>query len=187
MTSSSSTTTVRASRRPRTGDWVLALAFLGVFAVGYLAARDWPLRAALFPQLVSATGFILTVLRLLAFTVQAARSRHDVREATSVVDDHERGIELVDDEAEADESIEYVFATAGPRAWAAALGWIVAFFASLWVLGVFVTVPLFALLYLRFAGRTSWVAAALYAGVTGGLIYLVFQELLVLPMPDGIF
>ncbi len=187
MTSSPSTTTAGAGWRPRTGDWVLALALLGVFAVGYLAAGDWPFRAALFPQLVSATGFILTVLTLLGFTVQATRRRPGAPEVEPAVEDHQRGIELVEAEAEEDESIEYVFATAGWRAWAEALGWIVAFFVSLWVVGVFVTVPLFAVLYLRIAGRASWVAAALYAGVTGGLIFLVFRQLLVLPMPDGLF
>ncbi len=45
--------------------------------------------------------------------------------------------------------------------------------------------PLFAFFYLRFSGRTSWLAAAIYAAVTGVLIYLVFQQLVYIPLPTG--
>jgi hypothetical protein len=94
-------------------------------------------------------------------------------------------LEIVDDDIEDDASMEYVFATAGGRAWLAALSWIVAFFVAFFVLGAFVSVPLFAFLYLRFSGRASWLAAGIYAAVTGVLIYLVFQQLVFIPLPTG--
>ncbi len=94
-------------------------------------------------------------------------------------------LEIVDDDIEDDASMEYVFATAGGRAWLAALAWIVAFFVSFFVIGAFVSVPLFAFLYLRFSGGTSWLAAAIYAAVTGALIYVVFQEVVFIPLPSG--
>ena len=94
-------------------------------------------------------------------------------------------LELVDDDREDDASMEYVFATAGGRAWLAALGWIVAFFVAFFVVGAFVSVPVFAFLYLRFSGRASWLAAGIYAAVTGVLIYLVFQQLVYIPLPTG--
>lgn len=113
---------------------------------------------------------------------------------TAAVEGHERGVTepaqgtavtIVDDEAEEDESMEYVFATAGGRAWGAALAWIVAFFVAFIALGVFIAVPLFALLYLKFSGRASWLAAAIYAGVTGFLIYALFRWVVYIDLPTG--
>ncbi len=63
--------------------------------------------------------------------------------------------------------MEYVFASAGGRAWIEAMSWIVAFFVAFFVLGAFVSVPLFALFYLRFSGKTSWLSAGIYAVVSG--------------------
>ena len=94
-------------------------------------------------------------------------------------------VTIVDDEAEEDESMEYVFASAGGRAWAAALGWVVTFFVAFFALGVFVAVPVFALAYLRVAGGTSWLAATVYAVVTGALIYVVFRLVVYIDLPTG--
>lgn len=186
MTGGSSTTGVRTSHRPRRGDWLFSVALLATFTVGHLAAETWPFRAALFPQLVSAAGFLLTALKLVGLTMQAVRSKRP-QPLDEADNDSAQDHKLVDEEAEEAESIEYVFATAGRRAWAGALAWIVVFFVLLWLLGVFVTVPIFALLYLKVAGKASWVSSALYAIVLGGVIYLAFRQLLFVPMPAGVF
>ena len=96
-------------------------------------------------------------------------------------------LQVVDDDQEDDESLEYVFATAGARAWTASLAWITAFFVSFFVLGAYLTVPLFALLYLRFAGRARWWAAAAYAVVSGVIIYVVFRTVVFIPLPGSVF
>ena len=94
-------------------------------------------------------------------------------------------VTLVDDEAEEDESMEYVFATAGARAWMEALAWIVVFFVTFFVLGAYVSVPVFALFYLKFSGGATWRSAAIYAVVAGAIIYGVFHELVFIPLPTG--
>lgn len=66
-----------------------------------------------------------------------------------------------------------------------ALVWAVAFFVSLWMLGLVVTVPLFAFVYLRFAAGESWPKAAAYAVVTWLFIELLFIRLLHVPLPGG--
>jgi hypothetical protein len=217
--------------RPRPGEWFVTLFMLAFFAAGYLLAEDYPFRAALFPQIVSGIGFVLSLLRILGLIRQTVRSRRahvpgpgvagsptaTVEEpavgaapagaavpaaqagsgatAASATTDTEgepvgavtvpSELELVDDDREDDASMEYVFATAGGRAWLAALSWIVAFFVAFFVVGAFVSVPVFAFLYLRFSGRASWWAAGAYAAVTGVLIYLVFQRLVYIPLPTG--
>ena len=198
------------ARNPRLGEWVIAASMLGLFAFGYLAAQDWPFRAALFPQMVATLGVLLSVLRLLGLVLETVRGRRayapnppvapapavaagtqvateatkpPAAEADKQEDDALSRVTLVDDEAEEDSSMEYAFASAGGRAWVAALLWIVAFFVAFFVLGVFIAVPVFALVYLRMAGKASWLAAGLYALVTGAFIYLLFRQVLYLPLP----
>jgi hypothetical protein len=96
-------------------------------------------------------------------------------------------VQIVDDQQEEDESMEYVFASASGRAWASAIAWIVAFFVCFFVLGAFITVPVFAFVYLRFAGRASWLAAGLYALITGALIFVVFRDVVYIPLPESVF
>jgi hypothetical protein len=197
------------ARSPRLGEWMIAAFMLGLFTVGYLAAQDWPFRAALFPKMIASLGVLLSVLRLLGLALETVRGRRaappvapapaaavSTRVATDRTsppavhvdeqDDALPRVALVDDEAEEDSSMEYAFASAGGRAWGAALLWIVAFFVAFFVLGVFVAVPLFALVYLRVAGEAPWLGAVLYAIVTGAFIYLLFRQVLFLPLPTGV-
>lgn len=174
-----------APARVRAGDVAFSVFLLGLFVAGFVIAGEWPYRAALFPRLLSAAGVLFAVLKLLGFGVRAVRGR-----AADVPIAPGRAIgdkELVSEEEEEDLSLEYVFASAGARAWAAALAWIVGFFVCLWLLGVFVTVPLFAFVYLRVSGSAGWLGAAVYSVVTGAVIYLAFRQLLTVSMPTGIF
>jgi hypothetical protein len=66
-----------------------------------------------------------------------------------------------------------------------ALVWAVAFFVSLWMLGLLVTVPLFAVAYLRFAAGERWPHAAIYGVVAWLFVELVFVRLLHIPLPAG--
>jgi tripartite tricarboxylate transporter TctB family protein len=175
-----------APARIRIGDVVITVVLLGVFAGAFLLAEDWPFRAAFFPRLLSAAGIGLAVLMLLGFVVRLrwrpARSEPSEPSEPAVP----VRSEPVDDEVQNDQSLEYVFGTAGVRAWTAAVAWVAAFFVGLWFVGVYVTVPLFAFAYLRTAGKASWPAAGLYAAVAGGVLWLVFTRLLAVPMPAGI-
>ena len=213
-------------KRPRLGDWAIAVVLLVLFGVAFLLAQDWPFRAALFPMIISVAGAVMSLVKLGGLALATVRSRRaapgaavvpsertadlaaqpmdsspesvDVRTAAVAAEGkREDGeatpqpahadLQIVDDDREEDESLEYVFATAGWRRWASSLAWITAFFVSFFVLGAYITVPLFALVYLRFAGKASWWAAALYAVVTGAVIYLVFSQVVVVPLPEAVF
>jgi 1,4-dihydroxy-2-naphthoate octaprenyltransferase len=170
----------------RLGDVVIALLLLALFVFAYVQAQDWPFRTRFFPELLATAGIVFAVIKLLGFGLQAHQHRQRVRQLAIdpvVTDEVEPGTDERGDE----HSIEYVFGTAGGRAWLAALAWVAAFFVSLCVLGVFITVPLFALAYLKIAGSAGWLSAATYAAVAGGVLWFVFGELLAVPMPAGIF
>ena len=155
--------TVRSRRAPR-----------GAAVVPSERAADLPVQ-----PLDSSPGAVN--VRTAAVAAEGKRERGETSE-----DGKPEDLQIVDDDQEDDETLEYVFATAGGRAWAAALAWITAFFISFFVLGAFITVPLFALLYLRLAGKASWWAAAAYAVVTGAVIYLVFRQVVYLPLPEAV-
>lgn len=167
----------------RAGDAVITLVLLATFVFAYVSAQAWPFEARLFPQMLATAGMVFAVLKLVGFGIQLRRclvSRRRLGPGSAVVNENDLAGETTDQDP------EYLFGTAGRRAWAAALGWVTAFFVSLWMLGVFVTVPLFAFSYLRVAGRTGYLSAAAYACVAGGLLWLVFSHFLEVPMPAGI-
>lgn len=168
----------------RPGDVVITLLLLALFAGAYVYALDWPFRTAFFPKLVAAAGVAFAVLKLVGFGVRMTR-RSGAEEPASEAPTPD-GVELVNEDEEEDRSLEYVFSTAGGRAWAAALGWLAAFFVLLYVAGVFVAVPVFAFAYLKVAGKAGWLGALLYAGLSAGLLWLAFSRLLSVPMPRGI-
>jgi tripartite tricarboxylate transporter TctB family protein len=66
-----------------------------------------------------------------------------------------------------------------------ALVWAVAFFVSMAVLGFAVTVPLFAVAYLRFAAGERWPHAVAYGIAAWLFIWLLFVRLLHVPLPAG--
>lgn len=96
-------------------------------------------------------------------------------------------LQIVDDEQEEEQSTEYVFASAGGRAWAEALAWVTVFFVSFFVLGAYITVLLFAFVYLLLVGKAKWWAALIYAVVTGLIIFVVFREVVFIPLPESVF
>jgi uncharacterized transporter YbjL len=163
---------VENSRRPRPealADVVVTVLLLALFAWAFLQAGQWSFRAALFPRLVTGAGVVLTALLLGQAVLRLRRP----------------GAPPAADDPDPDD-VEYVFRTAGPRRWASALGWVAGFFVLLHVVGVYVTAPVFSLLYLRFAGRRTWIFSAIYAIVIAVVLYVVFELALGVPTPSGL-
>ena len=178
--------TAESGSQVRAGDLVITLVLLVTFVAAYLAARSWPFEARLFPQLLCSAGIALALLKLVDSLIQVRHRQHGMRPVSTAG--------FATGEAEADRggdgrehAPEYIFGTAGRRAWVEALGWVATFFVALYLFGVFVTVPLFALAYLLICGRHGWLGATVYAGVSGGVVWFVFGHLLAVPMPAGIF
>ncbi len=66
-----------------------------------------------------------------------------------------------------------------------ALIWALAFFVSMWTIGLQVTIPLFALVYLRLEAGEGWPKAAAYAAVAWLFVELTFVRTLHIPLPAG--
>lgn len=55
------------------------------------------------------------------------------------------------------------------------------------MLGAYITVPLFAFAYLLVVGKAKWWAALIYAVVTGLIIFVVFRDVVFIPLPESPF
>lgn len=193
------------SQTPSAGagaDVVLSLVLVALFGWAFFEAADWSFKAAFFPRVVTGLGFALASLQLGQSLLRLARDRRGgdapapaPSPAGPVVPAPEgahpgsppqaEGTTL-DDEVNEDD-VEYVFQTAGRRRWTEALAWITAFFVLLYVVGLYVTAPLFSFLYLRFAGQRSWAFSAIYAVVIGVVLYAAFEVALGISVPPGLF
>ena len=66
-----------------------------------------------------------------------------------------------------------------------AVGWATLFFAMLWAIGLALTVPLFAVIYLRMAAGEAWPKTVAYAALAWLFLELLFIRLLRVPLPGG--
>jgi hypothetical protein len=156
-------------------DVLLTVLLLALFGWGFLQADQWSFQAALFPRIVTGAGFVLSALHLVQVLLRLLRGPG----AAAAVTEPE-------DADDADDA-EYLFRTAGARGWATALGWVAGFFILLYVAGLFITAPVFSLLYLRFAGRRTWMFSGIYGVVIGVVLYVAFDLALGVPTPPGLF
>lgn len=66
-----------------------------------------------------------------------------------------------------------------------ALLWFAGFFAGMWLVGLLAALPIFSVVYLRFASREPWRRAALYAALAWASAYFLFVTVLHVPFPEG--
>jgi hypothetical protein len=71
------------------------------------------------------------------------------------------------------------------RRTAGMLGWVIAFFAAIWLFGFAVGVSLCTFFYLKFVSREKWPLAVLLTACAWGFIYGFFDCVLHVPFPPG--
>ena len=183
------------------GDWVITLVLLVAMVSAYVLTLGWPSGTAFFPRLLSATSIIFILLKLasLVWNLFAAPPAAVASPAPPVVAPGlaadgaakaEGEITLVtdvDEDQGNEDEFHKIFARADGRMWADSIGWIVLFFVGLYLFGLLVTLPIFTVLYLRFVAKSSWLVCFLYVLGTAGVIFLLFDLVLHLPLPPGIF
>ncbi|MCS0497259.1 tripartite tricarboxylate transporter TctB family protein [Ancylobacter mangrovi] len=177
---------------PRTvayGDWIITFGLIAIMAGAYTLSLKWPANAAFFPRLLSAVGLILCLLNLGALiwqTLSPAPAAVPARAGGGHGSDDVQLVEGDEDQGNEDE-FHKIFTRADKRMWGSVVSWIVFFFVGLYTVGLLVTLPVFTVLYLRIVAKASWLVCLLYVLGTAGLIYLLFDLLLHLPLPEGVF
>lgn len=182
------TTSTRKEASVPTGDVVIAAILLATFAFAFVQSMQWPFRTRVFPELLSVGGMAFAALKLVSCAVRARR-HHRTRfaEPGEEGDGDDPVPHRWDGQQGQMQAVEYAFGTAGRRAWLVSLAWAAGFFIGLWLLGLFITVPVFTVAYLRISAGVGWIGAIVYAVLAGGLLWLLFNQLLAVPLPAGVF
>jgi hypothetical protein len=164
-------------------DMLFTLTVTVIMCAALIQTFTWPSQSAVFPRVVIVSGLVFSIGLAAIIGWKQLRCRNTgelAAEASGDGPDHNQ-----DDDAESDEA-EYVFATAGTRAWVTALLWIAAFLILTGILGIFFSSGIFALFYLRWGARKSWKFSGIYAVVLTLCLLTMFRWLLYIPTPVGI-
>lgn len=140
------------------GTVVVAIGIVIFFAYALYETQTWSARSRTYGIGVAALGFVLA-LSMLAREVLRQR-RPGSR--TAAAPDYGTPVGL------------------------RSVAWAAGFFASILLVGLVGSVPLFSAAYLRLAARTSWLVIALYAATATAFVYLLFVYLLHIPLPTGL-
>ena len=148
----------------RTHSWhvVLSALFVAIIAWALWEARSWGFRARLFPWVIGVPVLALAITQL-GLDLAAAVSTRGVESMASGND-----------------------ATPVARRTAVIAGWILAFFATIWLLGFSIAVPLCIWLYLTFGSREKWWLAVMMTGLAWVAFYGLFEYTLHVPFPEGL-
>lgn len=139
----------------------LAVGVLLLSGYGLIAAWAWPWKAALFPLVIGVPLFCLAVAEVLWVLLGRPESKAG--------------------------AMDFQFSTSkgSLRRTAVSIGWMLAFFAAIVLLGFPIAVPLFVLLYVKLQGGEGWVLSIVMTLVVWGIFYGLFDRLLHLPFPAG--
>ncbi len=139
---------------------VFTAVLLAGFAWGVWEARGWGFRASLFPWVIGFPGILLTLAQMeidVAGLLKQRKAQARVEGVNPVVAGRTLSI----------------------------VGWILGFFASIWLLGFSITVPLCTFLFLKVGAGEKWFISVLLTLIAWAGFYLVFDYSLSLPFPPG--
>lgn len=162
-------------------DIIITFSITSIMGFAFVESFGFPDVAALFPRAITLIGLILG----LTYGVLLLRKHHKLRNSSASVQSKVTPLPEVE-YAPDTESIDYVYATAGRRAWVSSILWVAAFLVLTVALGLFIASCIFSFMYLRWNAGKSWTFSGVYAvSVTLSLLVL-FRWLLYVPTPIGI-
>jgi hypothetical protein len=143
---------------------VFSLFIIVGLALALLQSRHFDLRTGLFPWAIGFPVLSLTIFQLIMDFLGKGNRRSG---------DHlgETGPELPTDVVN--------------RRTAGIFGWIVGYFAAIWLFGFSLGVPLCTFIQLKIFGREKWPHSLVYTASAWVLIYGIFDRVLHVPFPTG--
>ena len=157
----------------------MVMHFFMLFVFGYLLleASSWNFSAKIVPTIVGALGFIFVAVSLLNEVFKKDHATNpDMRKAAK--GDVEEKIHM-DLESDTGHLPTSTVVTRG----LIFFGWLLAFMASMSVIGLIPTVPLFVVLYMRLEGPERWQVVVPQAIGLTIFIWFLFDQLLTIPWP----
>lgn len=149
----------------RSGRILFCIFLMAVAGYAIYAAYGWTFKAALFPLSVSIPLLILATIQLFQIICGEA----ETTEAAAVDLDFSSDVP----------------AELARRRVINTFSWIIAFIASVYLVGFPLTVPLFVFGYLKFQSGVGWLSATVTTAITWGGFYGLFQWLVHLQFEPG--
>jgi hypothetical protein len=153
---------------------------LGLFSVMMFQASAWNYKAAIIPYIVGTGAILACALALLNDLLKT-----EIHEAKAV----ERAtLGIADDKMHMDiaSNIAHLPAKTLILRGTIFFGWMLGFMASMALIGLIPTVPLFIVTFMRIEGRERWRTVIFMAAFMTVLVYGVFDQLLSIPWPPSV-
>jgi len=145
-------------------DPLFSLMVVALFGWALLEAKDWSMRTGLFPRAVGIAGLTFALAQLyLTLRIIFKEGTEDPGEV------------VVDTDA-----------ALVRRRTISITGWILGFFAAIWLLGFSIAVPLVTLLYLKLGAGEKWPITVVLTMLAWGSFYGLFDYTLHVPFPEGL-
>lgn len=128
-------------------------------------SRNFGYRAGLFPWVIGIPTFVLAFFQL----------------ARDIGGKQKKAVTVAGEETEVKIAPQLV-----SQRTIAVIGWTVGFFLAIWLLGFPIAVPLMILLYLKIAGKESWLMTAAVTFFSWLFYWGLFEKLLNVPFTEGL-
>lgn len=151
---------------------LLYVLFFAFAATLMWAARDWPFGARIGPMVVGGSMMLFSAMSL----VYLAFGRSDATLALGRKGPGGIHMDLASDAGE-------LPAIDALKRGALFFGWLIAFMATMAVIGLLPTVPIFVVAFMRIEGREPWRLSIIYAAFVVLAIFLIFDQLISVPWP----
>ena len=145
------------------------LFILSLFVIGLYSSADWQIQARMFPWVIGIPGLVMCVMQLFGdFFRRGDASEQGFHGAMDLPVDRSVPVAVVVKRA------------------VNSFGWVLGLFATIWIIGFVVAVPLFIFLYLTFQAREKlWISSAYCVGMLAFIVG-VFHLILNAPWPEGL-
>lgn len=147
------------------------LFLVAIFTVAVWWGWEWPYIAKLMPVYIAAIpGLVLGVTQLIGEASGSEARR--AKKAEGVEMDDTTKVEL-DEKTELRRTLVY-------------FAWFIGGAAGIWLLGIVITLPLLAFLYMLVEGREKLIPSVIMAACTYGMIWGLFEYTLEMRWPPGL-
>ena len=144
---------------------------MAIFIVAVWWGWEWPYIAKLMPVYIAAIpGLVLGVTQLIGEASGSEARR--AKKAEGVEMDDTTKVEL-DEKTELRRTLVY-------------FAWFIGGAAGIWLLGIVITLPLLAFLYMLVEGREKLIPSVIMAACTYGMIWGLFEYTLEMRWPPGL-
>ncbi len=141
------------------GRTLFELFFVMIFAIGLYFSTKWGFKARLFPQLIVISGLVISIYNFI-------KSNFFQRHSESIDN------KLVKPKAE---TVLVSKQVATPNSEWTMILWVIIFFCMIILLGFWITIILYTILFMSIFGRENWKIVTIYTIGTWFLIYFGFS------------